>query len=219
MNLLLVWILVSALAQDTDYPVLAARFRSGDETVDVRSLRFACGSDPKCDFSSDIERKMTKEFAAQRCTEAIALADQVLENNIVEAHAHLVKFVCHKKLQEDEKAEASRKLLSRVMTSFTQGGMDGKSSRSAIPVAAVHEEYAYLHLNSFRMKKQSLVSENCVESEGVKCGPVKVHFFDVMEVVGEDGKEEKLYFNIDVLHKRLADVLGDETEKNNDKKK
>jgi hypothetical protein len=197
--------------QGADYPSLAARFRAGDETVDLRELRFACGRDPKCEFSSDTEGKMVKEFAAQRCEQAIRLADKVLANNVVEPHAYFVQFVCHKQLGASEKSETQRKVLARLMASYTQGGMDGKTLKTAIPVTEVHEEYAYMDLHGIRRGSQSF-------------SPQGGHFYDVMVGFAEDGSEQKIYFNVDAPNQRLSDALRSvddkpKPDKKTDKKK
>jgi hypothetical protein len=186
--------LATFFAQDSDYSSLAARFRAGDESVNLRTLRFACGADSKCEFKSDTEEKMVKEFAAQRCESAIRLADEVLANNVTEPHAYFVHFVCQRKLGAPEKSEAQRKKLARFMASYTQDGMDGKSLEKAIPVTEVHEEYAYIDLNGLRRKTQTF-------------SPQGGHFYDIMVVVGEDGVEHKLYFNVDAPNKRFNDAL------------
>lgn len=198
--LLALLLLASTLQDQPSYAELAQKVRAGDQSVDLRAVRFACGREDKCEFSSDTEKEMVQKFARDLCAEALPLAGTVLENNVVEPHAYFVRFVCYQKLGEREKSEENRQMLVRLMASYTAGGLDGRSHESAIPVAEVHEEHAFIQLHGLSFRSQAKTTKDG-------------HHFDIMKVQDKEGAEQTLYFNIDEPYGRLMELFkSDETK-------
>jgi hypothetical protein len=171
------------------YEALIERVKSGDKTVDFRSLRLAYASSPKYSSRPDTTEPSKNMMSALRSKDfekAKKNADVVLESKFVDIDAHYVEYIANRELHNPETAELHKSIAQALLKSITDSG-DGKAPDTAYQVIEVHEEYVLLHFMGVGIpKSQSLLRKNGHAYDEIK--------FDDPE----SRKEVTLYFNVDI---------------------
>ncbi len=188
-----------AASADATYAALLARAQKADPTLDFMALRMAyvetTGYDP---YGFDqVERKadMYTALGNKDYEQALALADQILEQNYLSPDAHLVALNAHEGLGHTQDADLHRYFLNGLVTSIMESG-DGKSPETAFIVVLIEEEYMILSVLGVRSGGQRIAEEDG-------------HSYDVFEgILGETDTQVTVYFNIDIPFQWLANSFG-----------
>lgn len=186
----------SAIAADS-YEQMVARVRAGDETVDLRALRYAYAESPQYApyKSSDGESELIDGVEAKDCKKILAATDKILKVEYVDIRAHMWRASCFEETKDEKKATFHRRISTGLIKSIMSTG-DGLSTKTAWVVIAVDEEYEVLAALGVKISSQSLVSDGG-------------HSFDLMNGTTEDNKALAFYFQIDRPLAELGKSLGD----------
>jgi hypothetical protein len=188
----------SALATDnqqvarTKYTDLATKVKAGDLNVDWQALRVAAVIGEVGNASEEFQNVKSGYAALEqgKFEDALKLAGGVEEQNIADADAHYVAWRALVELDRQADAEKERMLLAALMTSIMNSG-DGKSAKTAWFAATIREEYLVMQM-MLNVQVQSQHSQRIGD-----------HYFDVVQVKGQNGKERTLWFNTDTDFERM----------------
>ena len=125
--------------------------------------------------------------------DALKDARKVEDHDIADADSHYVAWRSFVGLHRDDDAEKERMILAALMDSIMKSG-DGKSAETASFAATIREEYLVMQM-MLNMKFESQHSQQIGE-----------HYFDVVAVKDESGKEQILWFNTDTDFRRMDAV-------------
>ena len=168
------------------YDAMLEKAKKGEAAVDFKALRFAFFETPSYNPLAGmlIQRSLWGVVNQGNFAEAAKQAESVLEKNYVDVNAHMVAYVSHRELKNEEKAKLHRRWADGLLESIRSGG-DGRSLETAWHVISISEEYAVLRAMGMRPAEQSLVND-------------KGHAYDVMKVVDpRTNTEATFYFNVD----------------------
>ena len=190
----------SALAADDQaaararYGELAAKVRAGDPGVDWQALRVAAVmgvvEDPQ-DFQ--VVRDGYAALNESKFEDALKDARKVEDHNLADADSHYVAWRPLVELGRSDEAEKERLILAALMDSIMKSG-DGKSAETAWFAATIREEYLVMQM-MLNVQFKSQHSQRIGE-----------HYFDVVAVKDESGKEQILWFNTDTDFRRMDAV-------------
>ena len=168
------------------YDALLAQAKKAEGAVDYKSLRFAFFETANYNplVGMIVQRNLWGLVNQGNFAEAAKQAEAVLEKNYVDANAHMVAYVAHRELKDEEKAKLHRRWADGLLESIRSGG-DGKSPDTAWHVISISEEYAVLRSMNLRPAGQSLINANG-------------HAYDAMKTVDPQSNTEVTYFfNVD----------------------
>ena len=173
----------------SDYKALAARAKTGDQTVDFRRLRLAYSDSADYENAPDTDsqtKAMWSELRDKNYDGAIKSAEVVLNADYADMDAHYVEYVAYRELKSSDLSNVHGFIFHGLLKSITDSG-DGKSPDTAFQVIAVHEEYVLLHTVGVGLpKQQSLIQD-------------KGHSFDKITFDDpQSGEEKAFYFNVDI---------------------
>lgn len=168
------------------YDEMLEKAKKGEGAVDYRALRFAYFETPAYNPLAGmlIQRTLWGLLSQGNAAEAAKQAESALEKNYVDVNAHMVAFVAHRELKNEEKAKLHRTWADGLLESIKAGG-DGKSAETAWHVISTSEEYALMRAMNLRPTGQSLVKQNG-------------HVYDLIKTVDpRTNAETSFYFNVD----------------------
>src|SRR5919106_547856 len=191
--LMLLFVVMSVLAQDTAKPVekskydaLLEKVKQKDPSVNFTELRHAFYESANYNPYAPMMtyRPLNAALAQKNYEEALKIADSVLAKNFVEINAHMTAQIAHQELGNAERAQFHKYMAEGVLNSI-KSNVDGKSVDSAYEVISINEEYGLIRSLGLRPIKQGLV-----ENKG--------HKFDAITVIDpQTSKESVIYFNVD----------------------
>ncbi|MCI0665340.1 MAG: DUF4919 domain-containing protein [Acidobacteria bacterium] len=175
------------VAEKNDYTTLLERVKKSDTTVDFTELRmsFYHSRQYNPDRPMMTYRPLWGAVAQMNYTEAIKIAESVLEGNFVEVNAHMVAQIAYQETGNAERAQFHKYMTEGLLNSIKSKG-DGKSIETAFHVISINEEYALLRSIGLRPFQQSLQE-------------VKGGHFDTLKVVDPlTNQQSVVYFNVDL---------------------
>jgi Domain of unknown function (DUF4919) len=177
------------------YSELAAKVRAGDLGIDWQALRVAAVIG-EIDNSSEEFQAVKNGYAALdqgKFEDALKLARTVEGQNSADGDAHYVAWRSLVELGRQDDAEKERKVLMTLMDSIMKSG-NGKSAKTAWFTATIREEYLVMQM-MLNMQFKSQHSQKIGE-----------HYYDVVEVTDQNGKEMTLWFNTDTDFQRMQAI-------------
>jgi len=190
----------SALAADdmqaarAKYSELAAKVRAGDLGIDWKALRVAAAI-------GEVEEPTEGLLAVQKAyaalnkgefADALKIGRGVEDHNIADVDAHYLAWRSLVGLGREDEAEKERVLLAALLQSITDSG-DGKSVKTAWFATTIRETYLYMG---------SVLN---VQSQEHRTWRHDDHYYDVIAVKDQDGKQMVLWFNCDTeMHRQMA---------------
>jgi Domain of unknown function (DUF4919) len=174
----------------SDYTALLERVKKSDSSVDFTELRMSFYQSPQYnpDRPMMTYRQLWGAVGQKSYTEAIKLAELVLEGNFVEVNAHMVAQIAYQETGNAERAQFHKYMTEGLLNSIKSKG-DGKSIETAYQVISINEEYALLRSIGLRPFEQSLL-----EDKGSQ--------FDALKVVDPlTHQQSVVYFNVDLPFK------------------
>lgn len=180
---------------DARYQVLLTIAKAG-QTVDWQALRFAYADRPSFSVFGDgldsVRKQMFTALAAKDYSTCLKSARQILDQDFVDADAHLVGSICEDALGQPEKGASDRAMAVGLIRSMQTG--DGKTPETALTVINVAEEYTFLRVNGWRSSSQALIRHGD-------------HSYDLLNAVDQSGQPHAVYFLIDRVLADEAKVL------------
>lgn len=180
--------------QESSYNALVERFITGDTTLtldEVKMVYYGSYFSPKYDYS-DATDEINQSFRDKNYEEALKLLRNELATSPANLELLFMAMVSAIELEEENEKELyTLKLRQLVDVIFSSG--DGKSTKTALKVLEVSDEYIIINgVLGARVKQQALV--------GV-C--------DQMTIYEEDPEETfDLYFDVSLHMKRLNELFG-----------
>lgn len=178
--------LVDAKTARAKYDELAAKVKGGDLNVDWKALRLnARVGEVYGDYSPyDASRRSGEAYQKGDYAGALKIAEETLAHNIADGDAHLAAYSCLLQLGKGSEAEDERKILLALLDSIIKSG-DGKSPETAWFAVSIREEYLVMQL----MLEVQFKQQHSMRKDG--------HFYDVVQVMDKEGKDQVLWFNTD----------------------
>lgn len=205
---LLLCITVSAFAKEDQkaaqatYAELAAKVKAGDLRIDWQALRVAAviaDVEDKQDFQAVKDGYAAVE--AGKFDDGLKIARRILDHDIANIDAHLQAWRALEELGHRDEAEKERAIGAALLQSITESG-DGKSANTAWFAATIREEYLFMQ---FVLGVQFEAQHSMRQGE---------HYYDVVTVKDQSGKERTLWFNTDTDFRRMqiiTDRYGEKT--------
>ncbi len=173
------------------YAELAKKVRAGDLSIDWKALRVAAAIGEVGDSSEDMlaGQKATVALNDGKFAEALKICREIEEHNIADEDAHYVAWRSLVGLGREEESEKERVLLAALLQSITDSG-DGKSAKTAWFATTIRETYLYMGA----VLNVQFVDHRTWKQDG--------HYYDVVEVKDQNGKQMILWFNADTEMQR-----------------
>ena len=169
------------------YSALVARAEADDATVDFKAMRFAWLDSAARKREPDLSVATKAMWEAARANDAAAAraaAEKIIAAHYTDFEAHKFRRQSCVLLKDTACSDHEHFVEFGLLNSIVKGG-DGKTPETAWVVAEISEEYAMMRILQVQLKLQSLINRNG-------------RTYDEMTVVGEDGKEQALWFDISV---------------------
>lgn len=167
------------------YDELAAKVNSGDLKIDWQALRLAARVGEVAGDYNLLEANKRGQAAYDNgdFEEALKIAHEIEQHNIADGQAHLLAM--HSLIVLGRKGESDKELriLQAFLESITKSG-NGKSAKTAWFAVGIQEEFVYIFALQMQFKGQ-----HSVKQDG--------HYYDVVSVIDQSGKEAVLWFNTD----------------------
>jgi hypothetical protein len=179
------------VTEKSTFKELVEKAKKSDPSLDFTELRIKFYESPDYNPYTPMltYRPLYGALAQKNYTEAIKIAESVLEKNFVEVNAHIVAQVASQETGNTDRAQFHKYMAEGLLNSI-KSKADGKSTETAFQVISVNEEYALLRSMNLRPIKQSLSEE-------------KGHFYDILTVVDpQTNQQTVVYFNVDKPLKR-----------------
>lgn len=177
----------AALCAD-DYPVLLARVKNFDKTVDFKALRLAYTKTPDYNpYGRDNSRDeaMGNALGEKKFEEAIRIAQTVLEKNYVHIFAHFVSRIAYRELGDQKKYEYHHFVTNGLIQSILRSGT-GQDPEGALLVISTDEEYMILNVIGLKSKMQSTLK-------------VADQTYDKLSIVDrKTGDAGEIFFNVTI---------------------
>ncbi|HEY2467435.1 MAG TPA: DUF4919 domain-containing protein [Terracidiphilus sp.] len=168
------------------YDDLAAKVNNGDLNVDWKALRLAArAGEVYGDYDPyDAAKRAQTSFEKGDFEGALKIAEETARHNIADGDAHVAAWSCLKQLGRLQEADKEWNLLQALVQSILKSG-DGKSIKTAWFAVSIREEYLVMEA----ALQVQLKDHRTWKQDG--------HYFDVVEVTDQSGKDEVLWFNTD----------------------
>jgi hypothetical protein len=178
------------------YAADTKKVESGDLNFDWKEFRLAAkqGGTPYFDWHP-LRAKFQQQMAQGDTKGALQSANEIIRHNMAEPEGHLLALVVFQKLDQQDDAAFQHKIVDAYVQSILSSG-DGKSSKTAFIVVDESEEYFYLNvlMGVGLPEKQSLV-----QKDG--------HSYDLLQVKDKEGKEQEIWFNVDISMNAMRDAI------------
>ena len=168
------------------YDALAAKVNSGDLNIDWRELRLAARvGEVYGDYDPyDAARRAQSAFEKGDCEETLKIARETQQRNIADVDAGAAAWACLKQLGRQREADQQWSILQAILQSILNSG-DGKSAKTAWFAVGIREEFFVMAMAlQVQFKQQHSSSQNG-------------HYYDVVLVADQSGKDRVLWFNTD----------------------
>lgn len=167
--------------REAHYRELVAQAKAGTDPVDWTDLRYSAVEQPGYDPDGlDPEHTaMEKAVAAGDWPSALDHATHVIDNNFIDAGAHVVAAAANRALGHTIEEQREIAIASGLFRSIRTG--DGLSYAGAFTVIAVREEYDLLRVMHRKLVKQSLNSQGG-------------HMYDVLDTTDLAGQNPQTYY-------------------------
>lgn len=172
--------------EKSTFKELVEKAKKSDPSLDFTALRLRFYESPDYNPHTPMltYRPLYGALAQKNYTEAIKIAESVLEKNFVEVNAHIVAQVANQETGNTDRAQFHKYMAEGLLNSI-KSKADGKTTETAFQVISINEEYALLRSMNRRPIKQSLFEE-------------KGHLYDVLTVVDpQTNQQTVVYFNVD----------------------
>jgi hypothetical protein len=200
------WALAGTCAMKPDpggpeFDQLLSAAQADPERADFRRLRLAYTRSPGyAPYEPDEldTAALDQEVANGERVAGLLALDRMMDGHWLDMKAHLVAARACARFGEEARAELHARFARGLVLSILDSG-DGRTFETAWPVIDVSEEYDVLLALGLGFPQ----AQELVQNGG--------HEFDVITVSGPvEGREMKLYFNIDVPRQWLARTLAAE---------
>lgn len=184
-----------------DYQTLLRAVKADPDHADFTALRMAyVNSDLYTPYAfSRQEREALWEAVQQDDMARLAeLAEQFLEENFMDVECHLLAYIAHENLGNEEKASYHRSCFQGFLNSILSSG-DGRTPQTAFVVINANEEYALLMALGLTPKGQMLI----------KSGD---EICDLILVEDSEGRSGQIFFNVTIPHRWLEEHISEEDE-------
>jgi hypothetical protein len=180
------------------YDELAAKVNSGELNVNWQALRLdARVGEVYGDYDPYDAAKRTQTAFEKRDYEgALKIARETEQHNIADLDAHAAAYGCLKQLGRESEANKELNIFQALLQSILNSG-DGKSAKTAWFAVDIREEYAVMEMALQVQFKQ----QRSLKQDG--------HYYDMVLVTDQSGKDEVLWFNTDT-DIELGGRAGDE---------
>jgi hypothetical protein len=167
------------------YDQLAAKVNSGGLKVDWRALRLAARvGEVAGDYDLFAANARAKASYDKGDFEgALKTAREIEQHSVADGQAHLTAMNSLIVLGRQPEADKELHLLQALLESITRSG-NGKSAETAWFAVGIQEEYLYMYALHLEFKGQ-----HSVKQDG--------HYYDVVSVTDQSGKNSVLWFNTD----------------------
>ena len=178
------------------YETDTKKVRTGDLTFDWKEYRLAASVSGVSGYDwRAVRARFMKQMDDGDTSGALKSASEIQNHNMAEPEGHLLALVVYQKLGRDQDGAFEHKVVESYLNSITATG-DGMSSKTAYVVVDVSEEYFFLNvvMGVGMPTSQALVNE-------------RGHSFDKLTVKTRDGKEQEIWFNVDISMNSLKEAL------------
>jgi len=179
------------------YEADTKKVESGDLNFDWKEYRMAAqhGGTPYFDWHA-VRNKFHEQMDKGDTDGALKSANEIISHNMEEPEGHILALVAYQKLGKQTEAAYQHKIVEAFLNSLTSSG-DGKSSKTAFVTVDESEEYFYLNI---------VIGVGLPESQSLMT--VDGHSFDLLKVKDRDGKEQEVWFNVDISMKAMSDAIS-----------
>jgi hypothetical protein len=115
---------------------------------------------------------------------ALKIARETEQHNIADGEASLAAWNCLDRLGRQQEADKEKGILNALLQSILKSG-DGKSAKTAWFAVGIREELLFMQLTLQVQFKQQHSSK------------LDGHYYDVVQVTDQSGKNRVLWFNTD----------------------
>ena len=193
---------LSASEAKAIYEADSKKVLSGDLQFDWKEFRLAAveGGTPYFDWHP-VRNQFLQQLNSGDLDAALKSANEIKNHNLAEPEGHLLAMMAFQKMNRQQEAAFEHDVVAEYLKSITSSG-DGTSSDTAYVVVAVEEEYFFLNITMGvgLPESQSLVSKNG-------------HSFDLLKVKTQDGREQEIWFNVDISMNETRDALKETKKK------
>ena len=167
------------------YDELAAKVNSGDLNIDWTALRLSARvGEVYGDYDPyDAARRAQSSFEKGDYEGALAIAHETEQRSIADVDAHAAAYGSLKQLGRGSEADKEWSILQALLQSILKSG-NGKSAKKAWLAVGIREEYFVMELLQVQFKQQ-----RSVKQDG--------HYYDMVLVTDQSGKDKVLWFNTD----------------------
>jgi hypothetical protein len=189
---------LSASEAKAIYETDSKRILSGDLQFDWKEFRLAAleGGTPYFDWHP-IRNQFMQQLNSGDFDAALKSANEIKNHNLAEPEGHLLAMMAFQKMNRQQEAAFEHDAVAAFLKSITSSG-DGTSSDTAYVVVAVEEEYFFLNIT---MGVGLPESQSLVSKDG--------HSFDLLKIKTQDGKEQEIWFNVDISMSETRGALKD----------
>jgi hypothetical protein len=184
------------------YEADSKKIISGDLEFDWKEFRLAAveGGTPYFDWHP-VRNQFMQQLNSGDLDAALKSANEIKNHDLAEPEGHLLAMMAFQKMNRPQEAAFEHDVVAAYLKSIASSG-DGTSSDTAYVVVAVEEEYFFLNITMGvgLPESQSLVSKNG-------------HSFDLLKVKTQDGKEQEVWFNVDISMNDARDELKETKKK------
>lgn len=169
-----------------DFSRLVAQAEADDPATDFKALRHAWLTSAAKKRGGDtltLTQKLAGAVRARKDADVAAIARQIIAIDYTDMRAHKYLRQACVVLKDQACADHEHFVEFGLLKSIVGVGRDGRSVASAWQVISISEEYFIIEMASLRSTQQSLMFDQDKP-------------YDVLSVVGEDGKPLNLYFDI-----------------------
>ncbi len=172
---------------ETPYEALLEKLKAGDMSIDFQALRYAYATSSSFVTEMNLvtlRRAMFQAVTAKEYTQAVKLAEELLNKVYVQPEPHLVLDWAYTALGDSSRARFHHDVAQKLIRSILDSG-DGATPQSAMTVVSIAEEHAVMNALGLLPGMQATM-------------PTGGHQYDSWNVVdSRTGKARKIYFNVD----------------------
>lgn len=181
-----VYALDDAKTAHAKYDELAAKVNSGDLNIDWKALRLAARvGEVYGDYDPyDAAQRAQAAFEKGDYEGALKIARETERHSVADVDAHAAAYGCLKQLGRQNEADQEWRILQAILQSILKSG-DGKSLKTAWFAVGIREEYLVMEVALQVQFKQ----QRSVKQDG--------HYYDMVLVTDQSGKDKVLWFNTD----------------------
>jgi hypothetical protein len=114
----------------------------------------------------------------------LRIAQETERHNVADGDAHVAAWSCLKNLGRQREADKEWSILQALLQSILKSG-DGKSAKTAWLAVGIREEYLVMEA----VLQVQIKEQRSVKQDG--------HYYDMVLVTDQSGKDAVLWFNID----------------------